>query len=260
MSDLFFIASKTLGYLLDPFNWIVILLIISVISSLLNYTKFSYYLTIFSLIFILAIGFFPLGQSSLLKLESKYPVNPPLDKIDGIIVLGGTEDAAGTAFWRQIQLGDGAERFTEALALARSFPNAKILFTGGSAALRDIGSDKMSGAVVAERFFLQQGLSQERLVLERLSRNTSENAKFSFDLVQPKTEERWVLITSAFHMSRAMKSFEKAGWTNLVPYPVDFLSGPASREIGWSPYRNLALLGLVIREYIGSIAYWITGR
>lgn len=260
MDNFFFIASKTLGYLLDPFNWIVIVLSISAVSLLLNYYKLTKYTVATTLIFVLAIGFIPFGQKSLLILESKYPVNPALDKIEGIIVLGGTEDAAGTAFWHQIQLGDGAERFTEALGLSRKFPNAKILFTGGSGALRDIGSDEMSGAIVAERFFLQQGLPQERLVLERLSRNTAENAKLSFDLVQPKKGDRWVLITSAFHMDRAMHSFEKAGWTNLIPYPVDFLSGPASPEITWSPYRNLGILGLVIREYIGSIVYRLTSR
>ena len=109
-------------------------------------------------------------------------------------------------------------------------------------------------------FFLAQGLAPERLLFERASRNTAENAALSLALVQPGEDETWVLVTSAFHMPRSLASFEAAGWTGLVPYPVDYRSGGFGDGIGWDLARNLLTLNTAVREYIGLVAYRVTGR
>jgi uncharacterized SAM-binding protein YcdF (DUF218 family) len=65
----------------------------------------------------------------------------------------------------------------------------------------------------------------------------SENAIFTRDLVQPQPGQTWVLVTSAWHMPRAVETFERNGWTGLVPWPVDFRSGGQALRLEWSAGR-----------------------
>ena len=180
--------------------------------------------------------------------------------MDGIIVLGGGEDARASAYWGQMQFNEGGDRFAAGLALARQFPDARLLFAGGSGALRDLAGADVSEASIAERFFLDQGIDPDRLLLEGRSRNTSENARLSLTLANPEADDTWVLVTSAFHMPRAMRSFEAAGWTGLVPYPVDYRTAGFTDDIGWNLTGNLLVLNTAIRETFGQLAYRLTGR
>ena len=159
-----------------------------------------------------------------------------------------------------MQLNEGAERYTAALALARRFPGAQVLFTGGSGALRDAAGAATSEAYIAERFFLDQGIAPKRLLLESQSRNTAENARLSLKLAGAAPDEDWVLITSAFHMPRAMRSFEAAGWDSLVAWPVDYRTSRFGDGIGWNLIQNLAVLNTAIRERVGQLAYRLSGR
>jgi len=172
-----------------------------------------------TLVSLTTLAVLPFGELLLQPIERTYPANPHLSKVDGIIVLGGGEDISATAYWGQTQFNEGAERFTAALALARQFPDARVLFTGGSAALRDIVSAGLSEAEAAKAFFVAQGLDPVRLLLEDASRNTTENARLSLSIARPEAGQTWVLVTSAFHMPRAVRSFEVAGWPPLRALP-----------------------------------------
>ena len=104
------------------------------------------------------------------------------------------------------------------MSLALAHPAAKVIFTGGSGNLRG----GAAGADVAARLFQDLGLPPDRLMLEAAARNTAENATLTQALVQPNAGQRWVLVTSAYHMPRSVAAFCAAGWTGLIPYPVDF--------------------------------------
>jgi uncharacterized SAM-binding protein YcdF (DUF218 family) len=96
--------------------------------------------------------------------------------------------------------------------------------------------------------------------MERLSRNTEENATLSKALAGPKPGERWLLVTSAYHMPRSVGLFRRAGFA-VEPYPVDWRT---SRENLLTPF-NLAGEGLertdlAIREWMGLAAYRISGK
>jgi uncharacterized SAM-binding protein YcdF (DUF218 family) len=260
MDTLFFVASKTLGALLRAETWIVIALAVTVLALLLERRRLALTVSAVTLVALLLLTILPLGDLLLEPIERRYPANPPLERVDGIIVLGGAEDIDASVYWGQTQLNEAGERFTAAMALARRFPEARVLFTGGSGALRGLGGVPISEAAAAETFFREQGLDPARLILEGRSRNTAENARLSLQLVRPQPEDDFVLVTSASHMPRAIRSFTAAGWPTLTPYPVDFRTSSFASGVGWDLPRNLRVLNTAIREYAGQVVYELTGR
>src|SRR6202043_2021742 len=103
-------------------------------------------------------------------------------------------------------------------ALAHRYPNARIIYSGGSA---NLISDDAKEADYALAVFESLGVSKERLTMERGSRNTQENAEFSKAIAAPKSGERWLLVTSAYHMPRSVGLFRKVGFA-VEPYSVDW--------------------------------------
>lgn len=260
MDTLFFIASKLARPLLHSDTWIILAMGLTLWTLVLKRHKLALWVASISFICTTALAIFPLGTLLLQPIERTYPANPKIEQLDGIIVLGGGEDNRTSAYWGTPQLNEGADRFTAALQLAHRFPEAKLLFAGGSGRLRDIGGVKLSEAMIAEQFFLDQGIKPERLILEGKSRNTAENARLSLALAAPQDSETWALITSAFHMPRAMRSFEATGWQGLVAWPVDYRTGSFAAGTGWDLTRNLGVLNTAVRESIGQLVYTMRGR
>lgn len=260
MDTIFFIASKLIGALLRPDTWIVIALAVLVLAIALHRRRLALWLGSTLLGALVVLSIFPLGDLLLQPIERTYPAQPALNRLDGIIVLGGGEDARASAYWGQMQLNEGAERYTAALELARRFPEARLLVTGGSGALRDLAGAEVSEAGLAARFFLALGVAPERLLIEDRARNTAENARLSRALANPQPNESWVLVTSAFHMPRAMQSFDTAGWAGVTPWPVDYRTADFTDRIGWDLTGNLRVLGIAIREHVGQLAYRLSRR
>jgi uncharacterized SAM-binding protein YcdF (DUF218 family) len=152
----------------------------------------------------------------------------------------------------------GADRLMAAAALARRYPNARIVFTGGSANL--LSHDAKEADYAAE-ILTGIGVPKERLILERLSRNTYENAVFSKALVMPKAGERWLLVTSAYHMPRSVGLFRKAGFA-VEPYPVDWRVGGRDDLLDFTKTASdgLSRTDTAVREWMGLVAYWLAGR
>ncbi|SNS18028.1 YdcF family protein [Tropicimonas sediminicola] len=256
MDTIFFIFSKLVWALLKPETWILIGAGLSCLAVWRERLRAARFWTAATLGLVLAIGALPLGGRVVTSLEKRYPANPSLGRVDGIIVLGGGEWAPR---FGQPQVGDGGERYIEALALALRHPEARVIYVGGSGALKDALDAPGVHARSARLFFERTGLDMERLSFETASRNTAENAALSYEMIQPEPAQSWVLVTSGFHMPRALRSFERAGWTGVVPWPVDF-RGRKDPLLGWNFTQNLDLLGIGLREYIGLVAYGVTGR
>jgi uncharacterized SAM-binding protein YcdF (DUF218 family) len=256
---LFFVLSKTLGYMLLPVNFLIG---IGLFGAILLATRFGSpgrKLMIASLALLAMAGFSPLGNWLIYSLESRFP---PWDAArgapDGIIVLGASIDADLSAAHGTAVVRSAPDRIIAAAALAHRYPNARVVFSGGSANLM---SNDAREADYAGEVFEGLGIAKSRLIMERRSRNTQENAEFSKALVAPKDGERWLLVTSAFHMPRSVGLFRKAGFA-VEPYPVDWRVGGRGDLFTFS---NVAVDGLLrtdiaVREWIGLVAYRATGR
>jgi uncharacterized SAM-binding protein YcdF (DUF218 family) len=209
---------------------------------------------------IFGIGVLPVGDVLLRPLETRFPIGKDLDKVDGIIVLGGGEDLLASRRFGQPQLGEGADRYIAAVALAQRYPEARLLFAGGSGRLRDLSGAAVTEAEIAKQIFQSQGIAPKRMLFETRSRNTTENARLGHALARPAMGEHWILITSAFHMPRAFSSFKAAGWQEIEPYPVDFRTWHWSDGLGWNFERNLRLTNTALREWVGRLIYGLAGR
>lgn len=242
-----------------PINLLVELGILSVVLMATRFAALGRKLAAVTLILLALAAFSPLGNLLLYPLESRFaPWDPSRGAPDGIIVLGGSIDTDLSAAHRTPVVGHAADRLFAPAELARRYPNARIVFTGGTPRLVSTESREADhAATVLENV----GIAKERLTLERDSRNTWENAIFTRQLVSPKPGERWLLVTSAFHMPRAMGVFRKAGF-DVEAYPVDWRMGGRADLFS---FTNMSVDGLgrtdvALREWIGLVAYRLIGR
>ena len=193
-----------------------------------------------------------------LPLENRFPIMKNLpSKVDGIIALGGVVNQFVTQARGQVSIGGAAERLTEFAKLAKLYPEAKAVFTTGSGSLT---KQDLKEADFIPPVLENLGLERSRVIYENQSRNTYENAIFSKALLKPDTNEKWILVTSAFHMPRSISVFRKIGW-NVIPYPVDFsMTGEAPEVISFSPTVGLSRFSSALHEWVGLFVYYFTDR
>jgi len=203
-----------------------------------------------------AVALLPVARWLAAPLEQRFPLPGPLAKVDGIIVLGGAIDQDETGNPDQPALNDAAERVTSFAALARHYPDARLIYTGGSGAVRN---QQVREADLAKPLLQSLGVDSTRTIYERDSRTTWENAVYSRKLADPKPGETWLLVTSAWHMPRAVGCFRKVGW-NVVPYPVNYLGKHRPDWVSLDVIAQLHFIGLVEKEWIGLVAYRLMGR
>lgn len=258
METLFFLVSKTLWFVVAPENLLVLTVSAAWIFLLRNSIRLARASLGFAAISMIILALVPVGEWLLHPLEMRFDANPSLpQQVDGIIVLGGAEDALTSASWDQVEVNGSAERFMASVALARRYPNAKLVFASGSGSVM---GQKLKGATVARKFYEEQGIDLTRVLLENQSRNTVENATFSKALVKPASGENWVLVTSAFHMPRSMGIFCKIGWA-AIPYPVDHRTRrEGAFHVSPGILGNLDTFSIGVKEWIGLSAYFATGK
>ncbi|RIY01547.1 YdcF family protein [Aureimonas flava] len=255
---MFFAASKLLWYLVQPL--VVILLIggAGILATLLRMPKLGLGLVGTSFVILAIVSLSPLGLLMLSVLENRFQKPPLPAEVTGIVVLGGSFDTRIGRTRGELELNDAADRITTTMALARQFPDARVVFSGGAAAML---TEDITESSMAQKLFAALGLAPERLELEDRSRNTTENAIFTREIAQPQPGETWLLVTSAAHMPRAVGCFRVAGF-DVLPYPTDYQT-PSGDALFWpstATVRNLEKVHFAIREYLGLAVYRLTGK
>jgi uncharacterized SAM-binding protein YcdF (DUF218 family) len=148
---------------------------------------------------------------------------------------------------------------TEFVRLAKLYPSAKLVFSGGTGILgaesHYTSHSRYTEADVARLFFRQQGIDLVRVVFENRSRNTFENVEFSKRIVKPRAGEVWLLVQTAMAVPRSVGLFFKAGWP-VRPIPVAYKSTGWDRNLD----DNLFLLDRATHEWEGLLIYRLTGK
>src|ERR1700683_2427437 len=256
---MFFLLSKTAGFFALPSNLFMSICILGPVLLWTRFVRCGGWLVVTSLVLFAVVGLSPLGYALLLPLEQRFPPwDPSRGPPDGIVVLGGSILPDVSAARGVVKLDDAAERITATVELARRYPNARIIFSGGSAALM---FDQPPEAPFAAKELEALGIDRDRITAEDQSRNTVENAVFSRLIANPKPGERWLLVTSAFHIPRAMAVFRAAGFP-VEAYPVDWRTrGPVDLlRLSDSLTEGLARTDTAAHEWVGLAAYRLTGR
>lgn len=255
---MFFYAAKLTWYLLQPSAALVVLLVVGLLAIGLGFVRTGGALVLVVAAGLLVGGFLPLGPALLLPLENRFPRPAPPQSVTGIVVLGGAVDDRISRARGGFALVDAGERLTEAVSLSRRYPDARIVFSGGSADLRPDGSSEADAALA---FQISMGVPQSRITVETKSRDTAENARFTKAIIDPKPGDTWLLVTSAWHMPRSVGCFRAVGW-DVTAWPTDYRT--AGPEDLWAimprPSAGLTLVDIAAKEWIGLLAYRLAGR
>lgn len=255
---MFFVLSKLFWFVAQPINLATILLFAGLACIAVGRRRTAVTAIATAAAGLALCAWTSFGALLLNPLEERFQRPELPGTVTGIVVLGGGMEGGINLVRGGYELNGGGDRFVEAAVLARRFPAARLVVSGG------VGSLILEGeadAGTALRLFTALGVERGRLLLEDRSRNTYENAVFTKQMVEPQPGEIWLLVTSAFHMPRSMALFRRAGF-EVLPWPVDYRTSGAE-GVGIfrdNPTDSLQNATLGIREWIGLIAYWLSGR
>jgi uncharacterized SAM-binding protein YcdF (DUF218 family) len=252
-----FIFGKLLWALVQPGNLLLLALLGGFLLLLGSRGRRGKILIGLSALGFLLFAVVPFGPAMLLVLEQRFPRPLMLpDRIDGILVLGGAVDPRISLAYGETVFNSSIARVLAGIALARNHPRAKLALVGGEGELFPIG---FAEARATSSFVLEEGVAATRIIMEERSRSTHENAVFAKELIRPGPAETWVLVTSAFHMPRAVASFRAVDWP-VIPYPVDFKVDPRTGlRANFNLVDGLGTATTAGKEWAGLVGYLLRG-
>jgi len=255
---MFFVLSKIFWAAAQPVSLVFILVVLGMIFFGLERKRLGFLSAGLGALLLVLCCFTTLGALVIAPLEDRFgrPAEMPED-IDAIVLLGGAVNGRVSTTRGIVELTDSGDRLTEAYRLAQLYPDVPLVVTGGGGQLVSTSEPE---ATTMERFFVSLGLPRERLLLETASRNTAENAALTAETLGG-SDKRILLVTSAFHLPRSMALFRKAGF-DAIAWPADYRSaGDEGLEFDLSdPVGNLETATTAIREWIGLVAYRLSGQ
>jgi uncharacterized SAM-binding protein YcdF (DUF218 family) len=248
--------SKGLTGLLVPSNLVLAMGLLGLLLLQTRFVILGRRLLVTGYLVLAIVGLSPLAFVLTLPLEERFPRadlsnGPP----HGIIALGGAIDGRISQARGEISLTGAAERVAAVADLARQYPNATIIFSGGS------GEPYPAEASLAAQLLESFGIARQRIVVEDRSLSTAENAGFTKDLINVRPGERWLLVTSAMHMPRAIGAFRQVG-LQVEAYPVDWQTVGAWDLLSFfgPPFVRFTLCDAAVHEWIGLLVYRLQGR
>jgi uncharacterized SAM-binding protein YcdF (DUF218 family) len=253
---MFFILSKTLYYLMMPLTWVLGIFLFALFTG--SQCRRKRLLTA-GIVLVWVLGNSFLVNEALLRWEiPPVPVARIQQPYDVAIVLTGITNSTKQPRDRTY-FEKGADRIMHTLQLYKAGKVKKILITGGSASL---SGQKQTEAGELATFLRMAGVPDQDVILEVQARNTRENALFSAPILKKRFPgQRYLLVTSAFHMRRAEGCFLKAG-IQVDGFSTDFYTYQRS----FTPDKWLlpsegafGKWGTLIHEMVGYLVYKVTG-
>ncbi len=256
-----FYLSKIVWGLFQPSSLVLILFAAGAGLKILGRSKRATRFFVAGALLYAIFGFSPLAVWLLAPLEIRASAMAAknFDGAAGIIVLGGAIESSSSLAGGAPHLNESADRMTEAARLASRYPSLLVIFSGGSANLF-AKKDTETESELARRFFQGFNIVPPRLKLEDRSRNTLENAVMTAKLLKPEPGQKWILVTSAFHMPRAKALFEAQGF-HILAWPTDFRTSGFDGSWRLFPKASdgLKRMDLASKEWSGLAVAWLSG-
>jgi len=256
----FYYLSKVAWFFATPSNLIASLVLGGLALALLpRWKRVGLRIAIGAAVGLFAAGLSPLASLLMLPLEERFPAfRDDGGPVHGIVLLGGGVEADDSAALGQLSVNEAGDRVLATIRLAAGYPQARIVISGGG---NTFWGDGVAEAPLTARFFEEIGIDPRRITVEDRSRTTAENAAFTRALVGPKPDERWLLVTSAWHMPRALGVFREAGF-RVTAHPVDSRTGGKAKVL--RPFAFMSegwrRLDVAAKEWAGLIGYRLSGR
>lgn len=234
------------SWILPPGLFIILLLILTVCLLKFN-VRLSMLAGLWTIIFYLSCTGL-VAEKTMGWLEQKFPVptQAEISQGDIIVMLGGgaiqdVEDIDGVG----TLCASPASRLLTAVRLQKNL-NLPILLSGGQ-----VYSDSGAEAVIAGRILQSLGVPENKILLETKSVNTTQNAVFSAEILRDNNFSRPIIVTSAFHMNRAVLNFSRQGF-NVIPCPTDFLvpRNPVFHYTKLRPQAEALLLNVTVMQEV----------
>ncbi|MGN1055750.1 MAG: YdcF family protein [Comamonas sp.] len=252
-----FVLSKLLSAITQPMFWVGMWCVLALCLSRRRAVTSRRMLWV-GVLGTAMLGFQAIPDALLRSLENRYaiPAAQQLPEHAGVIVLGGAlEHPSAWQMHGQVPLGQSVERMTVPVGWMHTLPHMELIFSGGEGRLLATG---VTEGTLARQFYEEQVVDMQRVHIEQGSRTTRENAlRVAQTLGERCHTQRWLLVTSAWHMARSVPEFEAVG-CHVTPYPVDFRTGAST---AWHEYHfadSLLRWQTALHEYLGQIAYRLT--
>ncbi len=262
---MFIFLSKFLPLFVYPIGLTSLILLINLLFW--RRKKLSKILVILAF-FVLFIGGNRFLANTLAKsLEWRYPTFESGQPVDLIVVLGGSTEPKIDPR-PMTEIGGAADRILYAAKLLQDYPDAKVLLSGGDITFLDQGTS--TPAQDMADILKLMGVDESSMLLQDRSQNTYEDALYSCEMIRASGYQHVVLVTSAMHMPRSVKLFEKQG-CEITAAPTDFAITVESWHRTWHPtfeeflinfvpsYSNVSLVTKAMKEYIGLWMYGLKG-
>jgi uncharacterized SAM-binding protein YcdF (DUF218 family) len=268
MDTIFFILSKVVQFCIEPLNWVMVWVVLALLFILLRKISLSRRFLLIAIVNLAFIGYLPSSEFVLRALENTTPrVNLTQlanGGLGGVIVLGGAIEGGEIAIDRgEVSIYSSAERVTKAFELLRKYPDLPLIFTGYSGRVNPKG---ISEADAFKQLIQEQGLASAQVHYENQSRNTYENVLYVKPMMaqlglknEQGSSRPWLVITSASHMYRSLKIFEKQG-IEVLALPVDYQTAHRLQWTAFDLVEGAQNWNRALHELIGLLAYWITGK
>jgi uncharacterized SAM-binding protein YcdF (DUF218 family) len=254
-----FLFSKLIWIFGQPLSAAFFFGLLGFLAGLFRWRRSSLVSVAISVVILFIALFTTTGAYLVQGLEDRFP-KPAGDPADlkCMIVLGGGFDNDVDTYRGGYEMNGAGDRFVEVVRLARKYPQARILVSGGDGS---ITGKYLGDAVISERMFTALGIGTDRMVEDKDSRTTFENAVNTKQLLDANGMSNCLLITSGFHMPRAVGIFRKLN-IDVVPWVVDYRAiGDEYLHLDFTqPSLNAQLLSTAVREWIGLVGYYIVGR
>ena len=241
--------------ILPTFVLPIMLVIIVILIGLIKNKKKLIYIAI-GLLYILSTPIFSNNFFKLVEGSGHNDYRKPIsaiDSADAIVVLSGMLEINDVGDSTYVEWGD-PDRFFGGIALFKAGKAQKLVFTRGKMPWDKV--KKMEGEVLRE-YAVSNGIPSENILVTKDVENTAEEAVAVKKLISPS--KRIILVTSAYHMYRAKRLFEKQGFV-VIPYKVDYKS-EKNKEITILDFfpnaENLKVTETGIREIIGRLFYLV---
>lgn len=245
-----------IGQLTTPSNALLLFLVVGCAWLVISRRRRGLWLLQISVLALALIATLPIAALLIMPLENRFPRPAMPDQVDGIVVLGGSVSTRVSQARDYPTVKGSADRLFATAALARQYPEARIILSGGIVVPRP---GAIAESEVMRDVLEATGIARDRLELESRSRNTCENAQYSHQHAQPKPGQTWILVTSANHLPRAVACFRKVGFA-VLPFPIDYrTTGKVTFTRGFELSQDLSLLDLAVHEWVGLIGYRMMG-